>query len=176
MGVEGFVCWTAHSIHDRTELRRVLNAQLPAGTRALREAREAGLLDGTSLRPRGLAAAHEFAARSDLPMAGPTDAVADFSALLDGIRAAADAGRSLTAEAVPDGFDRVAPTVDRFDRAYHTVNVAKEYPGGAEVELNYRSRDPSQPGEAKPNRSTAILWLRGDADHEYDHRREWVEG
>jgi len=176
MGVEGFVCWTAHSIHDRTELRHVLDAQLSGGTQALREAREAGLLDGTALRPRGLAAAHEFAERSGLPIAGPTDAVADFSTLLDGIRAAADEGRALTVEAVPEGFDRVTPTAGRFDRAYHTINVAREYPDGAEVELNYRSRDPSHPGEPRPNQSSAILWLRGDVDHAYDHRREWVEG
>jgi hypothetical protein len=176
MGVEGFVCWTAHSIDDRSELRHVLEAQLPSRTGALRAAREEGLLDGTTLCPRGLAAAHDFAERSGLPISGPTDAVADFSSLLNGLRTAAETGRQLTVDAVPEGFERVAPTVDRFDRAYHTINVAREYPDGVTVELNYRSRDPSHPGEARHNRSTAILWLRGAVDREYDHRLEWDEG
>jgi hypothetical protein len=175
MGVEGFVCWTARSVEDRTELRRVLNAQLESGTRALREARQAGLLEGTTLRPAGLAAAAAFAERSELPMPGPTTAIADFGALLTALDRAAAAGEKLTAEAVPAGFDRVDPSVDRFDREYHTVNVARTYDDGAAVELNYRSRDPSQRGETKPNRSSAILWLRGDGDRTDEHRVEWVE-
>jgi hypothetical protein len=176
MGVEGFVCWTARSVEDRTELRRVLNAQLESGTRALREARESGLLDGTTLQPAGLAAAQAFAERSELPMPGPAAAIADFGALLDALERAATAGDTLTAESVPSEFDHVTPSVARFDREYHTVNVARTYPDGAEVELNYRSRDPSHPGEAKPNRSSAILWLRGDVDRPYEHRVEWLEG
>jgi hypothetical protein len=175
MGVEGFVCWTARSIEDRTELRRVLNAQLSAGTQALRETREAGLLDGTTLTATGLVAANDFAEQGGVPMSGPGAAIADFGALLDGLEAAAAAGRAFTADAVPEGFARVTPTVDRFDRAYHTVNVAREYSADATVELNYRSRDPSQPGESKPNRSSAILWLRGDVPRTYEHRAEWDE-
>ncbi|WP_251343990.1 hypothetical protein [Haloplanus halophilus] len=176
MGVEGFVCWTARTIEDRTELRRVLTAQLPSGLGALRDAREAGLLDGTTPTAAGLAAAQEFADRSGLPMAGPTDAIADFGVLLEGLLAAEDERRAFVADAVPEGFDRVTPSIDRFDREYHTVNVAREYPSGAEVELNYRSRDPSHPGEEKPNRSSAILWLRGGTDRTYEHRAEWTEG
>jgi hypothetical protein len=175
MNVEGFVCWTARSVDDDAELRRLLDTQLPSGSHALHDAREAGLLEGTDLRPRGLAAAHRFADRSGLPMTGATDAIADFSALLDALGTAARRGRRLGTDAVPDGFERVAPTVDRFDRSYHTVNVAREYPSGAAVELNYRSRDPSHAGERKPNVSSAILWLRGDVSTAYDHRTEWVE-
>ncbi|MFB6101249.1 MAG: hypothetical protein ABEJ73_01640 [Haloplanus sp.] len=175
MSVEGFVCWTARSVDDPAELRRVLDAQLPSESRALDDARRAGLVDGATLHPAGLAEAHAFAQRSDLPMPGATDAIADFSALLDEIRAAERRGAKLGVDAVPEGFEAVVPTVDRFDRTYHTVNVGREYPSGAEVELNYRSRDPSYPGESKPNESSAILWLRGDVRTPYEHRVEWVE-
>ncbi|MFC7173525.1 hypothetical protein ACFQL0_09480 [Haloplanus litoreus] len=94
MGVEGFVCWTAQSVEDRAELRRVLNAQLSSGTRALRQARESGLVDGTTLRPAGLAAAQAFAERSELPMPGPAAAIADFGALLDALDRVAATGRN----------------------------------------------------------------------------------
>jgi hypothetical protein len=175
MGVEGFVCWTARSIDDRTELRRVLDAQLSSGVRALREARDAELLSGTTLRPTGLARAYEFAERSGLPLTGPDDAIADFSALVGALETAEAEGRRLTAAAIPDGFERVVPTVDRYDRDYHTVNVAREYSDGATVELNYRSRDPSHPHESRSNRSSAILWLRGEVWQTYEHRVEWTE-
>jgi len=177
MDIEGFVCWTAHSVDDPAELGRVLDAQLPErGSRAVADAQYAGLLEETSLRPPGLAAAHAFAERSDLPMAGPTDAIADFGAILDALVAAADRGERVDADAVPDGFETVTPTVDRYDRSYHTVNVAKEYPSGATVELNYRSRDPSHPGERRANLSSAILWLREDGETAYEHRTKWEEG
>jgi hypothetical protein len=177
MDIEGFVCWTAHAVDDPTELRRVLDAQLPdRGSHAVADAQRAGLLEGTDLRPPGLAAAHAFAERSDLPMDGPTDAIADFSALLDAIDAAERRGERLGVDAVPDGFETVRPTVDRYDRSYHTVNVATEYPSGAGVELNYRSRDPSHPGERRANLSSAILWLRIDGETAYEHRAEWEEG
>jgi hypothetical protein len=177
MDIEGFVCWTAHSVDDPAELRRVLDAQLPSesANRAVADAQYAGLLEGTALRPTGLAAAHAFAERSDLPMSGPTDAIADFGALLDALDAADRSGGRLDADAVPAGFETVAPTVDRFDRSYHTVTVAKEYPSGAAVELNYRSRDPSHPGERRANRSSAILWLREGGATRYEHRVEWTE-
>jgi hypothetical protein len=175
MGVEGFVCWTARSIDDRGELRRVLDAQLSSGVGALRDAREAGLLEGTTVAPRGLARAHAFAERSGLPLAGARDAIADFSAVLEALDAAATDGRRLGVGDVPDGFERVAPTVDRYDREYPTVNVAREYPDGAAVELNYRSRDPSHPRESKPNRSSAILWLHGDVRRPHEHRVSWTE-
>jgi hypothetical protein len=175
MGVQGFVCWTARSIRDRTELRRVLEAQLSSGVGALREAREAGLLDGTALSPRGLASASACAERSGLPLDGASEAIADFSVLLDALAAAESEGRRFTADALPEGFERVAPTVDRYDRSYHTVNVGREYPDGATVELNYRSRDPTRPGESKRNRSSAILWLDGDVERAYEHRVEWTE-
>jgi hypothetical protein len=176
MGVEGFVCWTARSVDDAGVLRRTLDAQLPDGGRALDDARRSGLVDGTVLTPAGLAAAHAFAERSDLPMGGATDAIADFRTLFEVLDAAERAGDRLTASAVPEGFERVAPTGDRYDREYHTVNVAREYPSGAVVELNYRSRDPSHPKEPKPNESSAVLWLRGDVERPYEHRAEWTEG
>jgi len=177
MDIEGFVCWTAHTVDDSAELRRVLDAQLPdRGSRAVADAQCAGLLEGTALRPTGLAAAHAFAERSDLPMSGPTDAVADFSAILDALAAAADRGERVGTEAVPEGFETVTPSVDRYDRSYHTVNVAREYPSGATVELNYRSRDPSHPDERRANVSSAILWLREDGVTAHEHRAEWTEG
>ncbi|AZH25221.1 hypothetical protein [Haloplanus aerogenes] len=176
MDIEGFVCWTAHAVDDPAELRRVLDAQLPErGSRAVADAQYAGLLEGTELRPPGLAAAHAFAERSDLPMAGPMDAIADFSAIIDALGAAEDRGGRFGADAVPDGFETVTPTVDRYDRSYHTVNVAREYPPDTTVELNYRSRDPSHPGERRANLSSAILWLRIDGETAYEHRAEWEE-
>jgi hypothetical protein len=177
MDIEGFVCWTAHSVDDPAELRRVLDAQLPSesASRAVADAQYAGLLEGTDLRPAGLAAAHAFAERSDLPMSGPVDAIADFSALLDALDAAERRGGRLDEDAVPAGFEAVTPTVDRFDRSYHTVNVAKGYPSGAAVELNYRSRDPSHPGERRDNVSSAILWLRESGATTHEHRVEWTE-
>jgi hypothetical protein len=177
MDIEGFVCWTAHSVDDPAELRRVLDAQLPteSASRAVADAQCAGLLEGTTLRPAGLAAAHAFAERSDLPMSGPTAAIADFGAILDGLEAAERRGERFDAGAVPEGFETVTPTVDRFDRSYHTVNVAKEYPSGAAVELNCRSRDPSHPGERRANVSSALLWLREDGATTYEHRAEWDE-
>jgi hypothetical protein len=176
MDIEGFVCWTAHAVDDPAELRRVLDAQLPeGGSRAVADAQCAGLLEGTTLRPAGLAAAHAFAERSELPMAGPTDAIADFGALVDALGAAERRGGRLGTDAVPEGFETVTPTVDRFDRSYHTVNVAREYPSGATVELNYRSRDPGHPGEGRANRSSAVLWLREDGVTTYEHRVEWEE-
>jgi len=175
MGIDGFVCWTAHAVDDPAELRRVLDAQLPTGSRAVADAQRAGLLEGTRLRAPGLAAAHRFAEESGLPMAGPTDAIADFTTLLDGLDAAERERRRFEPDAVPDGFERVTPSVDRYDRSYHTVNVAKEYPSGTTVELNYRSRDPSHGGGRKPNVSSAVLWLRG-TDVAYEHHVEWDEG
>jgi len=176
MDIEGFVCWTAHAVDDPAELRRVLDAQLPeGGSRAVADAQCAGLLEGTALRPAGLAAAHAFAERSELPMAGPTDAIADFGALVDALEAAERRGGRLGTDAVPEGFEAVTPTVDRFNRSYHTVNVAREYPSGAMVELNYRSRDPSHPGESRANRSSAVLWLREGGATTYEHRVEWEE-
>jgi hypothetical protein len=175
MTVEGFVCWTARSVGDAAELRRVLDAQLPSSDRALDDAREAGLLEGARVRPLGLAAAHRFAERSGLPMPGPTEAIDDFSALVDAIETARRRGERIAAAAVPDGFEAVSPSVDRFDRSYHTLNVGRTYPSGATVELNYRSRDPSHPRERRPNVSSAILWLRGRVERGYDHRVEWVE-
>jgi hypothetical protein len=176
MDIEGFVCWTARAVDDPAELRRVLDAQLPdEGSRAFADAQCAGLLERTTLRPAGLAAAHAFAERSDLPMAGPTDAVADFSALFRGLDAAERRGERFESDAVPSGFEAVTPSVDRFDRSYHTVNVAKGYPSGATVELNYRSRDPSHEGERRANRSSAILWLREDGARTHEHRAEWTE-
>jgi len=177
MDLEGFVCWTAHAVDDPTELRRVLDAQLPeSGSRLIADAQYAGLLEGTALLPPGLAAANAFAERSGLPMSGPTAAIADFSAVVDALEAAERRGGRLDADAVPDGFETVTPTVDRYDRSYHTVNVAKEYPSGATVELNYRSRDPSHPGERRANLSSAIVWLRTDGETAYEHRAEWEEG
>jgi|GEM_PF-2188259 len=176
MDIEGFVCWTAHAVDDPAELRRILDAQLPEqGSRAVADAQCAGLLEGTMLRPPGLAAAHAFAERSDLPMSGPTDAIADFSALLDALAAAERRGERFDADAVPGGFEAVTPTIDRYDRSYYTVNVAAEYPPDAAVELNYRSRDPSHPGEQRANLSSAILWLRRDGETRYEHRAEWEE-
>jgi hypothetical protein len=176
MDIEGFVCWTAHAVDDPAELRRVLDAQLPeSGSRVIADAQYAGLLEGTALLPPGLAAAHAFAERSDLPMSGPTDAIADFSAILDALSAAERRGERLGVDAVPDGFETVSPTVDRYDRSYHTVNVAAEYPSGAAIELNYRSRDPSHPREQRANLSSAILWLRQDGETRYEHRAEWEE-
>ncbi|MFB6255549.1 MAG: hypothetical protein ABEH58_02290 [Haloplanus sp.] len=176
MDIEGFVCWTAHAVDDPAELRRVLDAQLPdPGSRAVADAQGAGLLEGTDLRPAGLAAAHAFAERSDLPMAGPTAAIADFSTLMESLDAAERRGGQVDADAVPEGFETVTPTVDRFDRSYHTLTVAREYASGAAVELNYRSRDPSHPGERRANRSSAILWLRERGATTYEHRVEWEE-
>lgn len=175
MGSEGFVCWTARSIDDAAKLRRVLDAQLPSGRDALSETRRAGLLDGTTLEPRGLAAAHAFAEDSGLPMAGPTDAIADFSAILDGLRSAERRRETFVADTVPEGFEPTAPTANQYDREYHTVNVARSYPSGAKVELNYRSRDPSHPGGARPRESSAILWLRGDVARTHEHRASWTE-
>jgi len=174
MAIDGFVCWTAHAVDDSAELRRVLDAQLPAGSRAVADAQSAGLLEGTRLRAPGLAAAHEFAEQSGLPMSGPTDAIADFTALLDGLDTAAEEGQRFEPDAVPEGFEPITPSIDRYDRSYHTVNVAKEYPSGATVELNYRSRDPSHGEERKPNVSNGILWLRG-TDAAYEHHTEWEE-
>jgi hypothetical protein len=176
MDIEGFVCWTAHTVEDSAELRRVLDAQLPgSGSRAVADAQSAGLLEGTALRPAGLTAAHAFAERSGLPMTGPTEAIGDFGAILDACDAAERRGRRFEADAVPEGFEPVTPTVDRFDRSYHTVNVAKGYPSGVVVELNYRSRDPSHPGEERANRSSAVLWLRENGSTTQEHRIEWVE-
>lgn len=177
MDIEGFVCWTAYSVDDPAELRRVLDAQLPSesASRAVADAQYAGLLEGTALRPAGLAAAHAFAERSDLPLSGPREAIADFGVLLDGLTAAERRDERFEADAVPEGFGTVPPTVDRFDRSYYTVNVAKEYLSGAAVELNYRSRDPSHAGEERPNLSSAILWLRIDGATAYEHRVEWEE-
>jgi hypothetical protein len=176
MDIEGFVCWTARAVDDPAELRRVLDVQLPeSGSRAVADAQRAGLLEGTALRPTGLAAAHAFAERSDLPMSGPTEAIADFSAILDALDAAERRGERFDTDAVPEGFETVAPTVDRYDRNYPTVTVAKAYPSGTEVELNYRSRDPSHPGERRANVSSAILWLREDGATAYEHRAEWRE-
>ena len=174
MAIDGFVCWTAHAVDDSAELRRVLDAQLPAGSRAVADAQGAGLLEGTTLRAPGLAAAHRFAEQSGLPMAGATDAIADFSALLDGLDAAQRDGRRFERDAVPEGFETVTPSVDRYDRSYHTVTVAREYPSGATVELNYRSRNPSHGTERKSNVSSAILWLYTD-EGTYEHRAEWDE-
>jgi len=176
MDLEGFVCWTAHAVDDPAELRRVLDAQLPeSGSCAVADAQCAGLLEGTTLRPAGLAAAHAFAERSALPMSGPTDAIADFGAILRALDGAERRGERLGTDVVPEGFETVPPAVDRYDRSYHTINVAREYPTGAAVELNYRSRDPSLPGERRANRSSAILWLRTDGATRHEHRREWTE-
>jgi len=177
MDIEGFICWTAYAVDDPAELRRVLDAQLPSenASRAVADAQYAGLLEGTTLRPAGLAAAHAFAERSGLPMAGPADAIADFGAIVDALDAAERSGRRVDADAVPDGFETVTPTVDRYDRSYHTITVAREYPSGAAVELNYRSRDPSHPSERRANVSSAILWLREGGATTYEHRVEWTE-
>jgi hypothetical protein len=175
MGVEGFVCWTARSVDDPDELRRVVGAQLPASDDPVAETERAGLLTGATLRPRGVAAAHAFAEASGLPMAGATDAIADFSALLDGLRSAERRGERFVADAVPEGFEPTEPTANQYDRNYHTVNVAKGYPSGATVELNYRSRDPSHPNESRPRESSAILWLRGDVRRTHEYRASWTE-
>jgi hypothetical protein len=176
MGIEAFVCWTARSVDDPAELRRVVDAQLPSGEDAVGETERAGLLDGATLRPRGLAAAHRFAEDSGLPMAGATDAIGDFSAILDELRSAERRRGTFVVDAVPEGFERTEPTANQYDRNYHTVNVARSYPSGASVELNYRSRDPSHPGGSRPRESSAILWLRGDVRRTHEYRASWTEG
>jgi hypothetical protein len=174
MGADGFVCWTARVIEDPTELRETVGTLLP-DAEALDETRRSGLLEGTTPTPRGLAAADAFSERSGLPMPGPDAAIADFRTLLETVDAAAEAGRRLSDSDVPDGFEPIRPSVDRYDREYYTVNRARQYPSGAEVELNYRSRDPSHVREPKPNVSSLALWLRGDAAGTHEYRTEWRE-
>jgi hypothetical protein len=175
MGIEGFVCWTARSVDDPAELRRVVEAQLPSREDAVGETERAGLLEGATLRPRGLAAAHRFAEGGGLPMPGAADAVADFSAILDELRSAERRRERFAADAIPEGFERTEPTANQYDRTYHTVNVTRSYPSGVSVELNYRSRDPSHPGSSQPRESSAILWLRGDVRRPHEYRASWTE-
>ncbi|WP_338742149.1 hypothetical protein [Haloplanus salilacus] len=175
MGVEGFVCWAARSVDDPTELRHIVDAQLPSHEEAVAETERAGLLDGATLRPRGLAAAHGFAEDGGLPMSGATDAIGDFSDILDGLRSAERRRETFVVDAVPEGFEPTEPTANQYDRNYHTVNVARTYPSGASVELNYRSRDPSHPGESRPRESSAILWLRGYVSRTHEYRASWTE-
>lgn len=175
MAIEGLICLTAYLTEDVEDTREALSTYISDPEESIEDANQNRLLEDGVPTSRGLVVAYQFSQEANIQIKGLSHAEEEFCEIVRNIGIAKEQGEPLGESDLPEGFSETEPTLSKYDKHYYTMNMSNEYSDTEEIEVNYRSRDPSGPFEMKPDKSSVSVWLRIDGEDKYQHQAGWTE-